>query len=149
MTDATFETAFTAPSATHPDAVNGSIMVARGSHIPSIPRHIGKVGLSFTGGFGLSAGVNVVANSGQYLRGDEANLLPAIPGHMVVNARVAYRFWSHGSVFVLANNVFNYKYSTFGVLGDAGAVLGPAYDSPRFLGPGAPRAGWVGLELYY
>ena len=149
LTNATFETAFTAPSATHPDAVNGSIFAPKGSHIPSIPKHTGKVGLSFIGGFGLSAGLNVIANSGQYLRGDEANLLPAIPGYVVVNARVAYRFWSHASVFVLANNILNDKYATFGVLGNATDVLGPAYSSRRFLGPGAPRAGWAGLELFY
>jgi outer membrane receptor protein involved in Fe transport len=148
VTNATFETEFKAPSANHPDADNGSITVPLGSHIPSIPKHIGKAGLSFVGGFGLSAGVNLIANSGQYLRGDEANRLPAIPGYLVVNARVAYRLPSHGSVFVLANNIFDARYSTFGVLGNATDVLGPAYGSRRFVGPGAPRAGWVGLELY-
>jgi iron complex outermembrane receptor protein len=147
--NATFETAFTAPSALHPDAVNGAIDVPAGAHIPSIPRHIGKVGLTFVAGFGLSAGVNVIANSGQYLRGDEANRLPQVPGYVVVNARAAYRFWSHADVFVLANNIFDAKYANFGVLGDATDVLGPTYTSRRFLGPGAPRAGWVGVDLYY
>jgi hypothetical protein len=52
-------------------------------------------------------------------------------------------------VFVLANNLFDTRYSTFGVLGDATEVLGPTYDSPRFLGPGAPRAAWAGLDLHY
>jgi outer membrane receptor protein involved in Fe transport len=147
--DATFETPFTALSATHPDAVNGQIPVPSGAHIPSIPRHIVKVGLGYLSSFGLSAGVNVVGNSSQYLRGDEANRLAPIPGYVIVNARVAFRFWSHAQVFLLADNLFDASYSTFGVLGNATNVLGPGYDSPRFLGPGAPRAAWAGIDLSF
>jgi len=145
--DATFETPFTALSETHPDAVGGLINVPAGAHIPSVPQHVVKVALSFRSSFGLSAGMNVIGNSGQYLRGDEANLLAPVPGYVVVNARVAYRVWSHASVFVLADNLFDAKDSTFGVLGDATGVLGPTYSSPRFLGPGAPRAAWLGVDL--
>lgn len=114
-----------------------------------MPKHIVKVALSYSSSFGLYAGVNVVGDSSQYLRGDEANLLAPIPGYLIVNGRVAYRFWTHAQLFVLAENLFNARYSTFGVLGNATGVLGPTYDSPRFLGPGAPRAGWVGGELNY
>ncbi len=144
---ATFQTPFTAPSALHPDAVNGLIDVPAGAHIPSIPRHVVKLALSLASASGLSGGVNLVANTSQYLRGDEANLLAPVPGYVVVNARVAYRVGSHASVFALANNLFDAGYSTFGVLGDATGVLGPTYDSPRFLGVGAPRAAWLGVDL--
>ena len=51
-------------------------------------------------------------------------------------------------MFALVNNLFDAEESTFGVLGDATEVLGPAYDSPRFLGPGAPRAAWLGVDLH-
>jgi len=148
LLDATFETPFTAPSQIHPAAVNGLINVPVGAHIPSIPKHVVKLAMSYRSSFGLSAGVNVTANSGQYLRGDEANLLAQVPGYVVVNARLAYRVWSHASIFVVANNLFGARDATFGVLGDATEVLGPSYDSPRFLGPGAPRAGWLGVELH-
>jgi iron complex outermembrane receptor protein len=144
---ATFQTPFTAPSALHPDAVDGMIDVPAGAHLPSVPRHVVKLGGNVRSAFGLSAGVNVIANTGQYLRGDEANRLPPVPGYAVVNARIAYRVGSHASVFLLANNLFDAGYSTFGVLGDATGVLGPAYDSPRFLGVGAPRAAWLGVDL--
>jgi outer membrane receptor protein involved in Fe transport len=148
-TDATFQAPFDAASATHPDAMNGFIHVAAGSHLPSVPKHIGKVALTFLSSFGLSAGVNVIADSSQYLRGDEANRLPQLPGYVVVDARVAYQIIQPLSVFVLADNLFDAKYATFGVLGNATEVLGPSYDSPRFLGPGPPRAAWVGLDLHY
>jgi len=149
FTDAQFLSPFTALSATHPDAMNGLIDVAAGAHIPSIPRSTGKASLAVASGFGLSAGVSVIADGSQYLRGDEANRLPQIPGHVVVNARLAYQLAAPVSVFVLANNLFDAHYSTFGVLGNATEVLGPTYDSPRFLGPGAPRAAWAGLDLHY
>jgi iron complex outermembrane recepter protein len=146
--DATFDTPFTAPSALHPDAVDGAIDVPSGARLPSIPQHIVKVALDVRLSSGLSAGVSVVGNSSQYLRGDEANLMPPVPGFAVVNARVAYRVGSHASVFAMINNLFDAEVSTFGVLGDATEVLGPTYDSPRFLGPGAPRAAWLGIELH-
>jgi iron complex outermembrane recepter protein len=146
--DATFETSFAAPSALHPDAVEGVIDVPSGAHLPSVPQHVVKVALDFRSSFGLSAGVSVIGNSSQYLRGDEANLLPPVPGFAVVNARVAYRIGSHASVFALVNNVFDATDSTFGVLGDATEVLGPTFDSPRFLGPSAPRAAWLGVDLH-
>jgi outer membrane receptor protein involved in Fe transport len=149
FTDARFLSPFTALSATHPDAMNGRIDVPAGAHIPSIPRSTGKASLTVVSGLGLSGGVSVIADSSQYFRGDEANLLPQIPGHVVVNARLAYQIGPPVSVFVLANNLFDTRYSTFGVLGDATEVLGPTYDSPRFLGPGAPRAAWAGLDLHY
>ena len=46
------------------------------------------------------------------------------------------------------NNLFDTGYSTFGVLGNATDVLGPTYDSRRFLGVGAPRAAWLGVDLH-
>jgi outer membrane receptor protein involved in Fe transport len=146
LTDARFETPFTAASATHPDAVNGAIAVPAGAHIPSIPEHVGKAALSVASTFGLSAGANVVAQSGQYYRGDEANLLPPIPGYVVVNARAAYQIAAPVSVWVLVDNVFDARYSTFGVLGDP-TPLFPTFTDPRFVGPGAPRAAWIGVDL--
>jgi iron complex outermembrane receptor protein len=147
LTDATFETPFTALSATHPDARDGRIDVPAGARIPSIPRHSGKVGLTVLSGFGLMGGADLIAQSGQYLRGDEANRLAPLPGHALVNARLEYAFRWSLSAFVLVNNVFDARYETFGVLGDARDVLGPSYGNPRFAGPGAPRAAWVGLAL--
>jgi outer membrane receptor protein involved in Fe transport len=149
LLDATFETPFSAPSATHPDAVGGAIDVPAGARIPSIPRHTGKAAVGWTSGFGPFAGVNVVAASSQFLRGDEANLLAPVPGYVVVGARLGWQIAPPVAVALLVSNVLDARYATFGVLGNATDVLGPTYDSPRFVGPAAPRAAWLELDLRY
>jgi outer membrane receptor protein involved in Fe transport len=149
LLDATFETPFSAPSATHPDAVGGAIAVPAGARIPSIPRHTAKAAVGWASGFGPFAGVNVVAASSQFLRGDEANLLAPVPGYVVVGARLGWQIAPPVAVVLLLSNVLDARYATFGVLGDATDVLGPAYASPRFVGPGAPRAAWLELDVRY
>ena len=46
-------------------------------------------------------------------------------------------------------NLFDKDYENFGLLGeDPGEILpGLADQSPRFVGPGAPRGGWVGVRF--
>jgi outer membrane receptor protein involved in Fe transport len=146
VTDARFETAFQELSASHPAAVNGAISVPAGARFPSIPLNVAKASVTVSSAFGLSGGATLVANSGQFYRGDEANLLPPIPGWVVVNARLAYQIAAPLSVWALVDNVFDVRYSTFGVLGDATPVL-PNFSDPRFLGPGPPRAAWIGVDL--
>lgn len=144
---ATFQTPYASPSANHPDAVNGEVAVPVGAHLPSLPAHVGKASVLYTAPFGLSVGLLVVGNSSQYYRGDEANLLSPLPGFVIVNAIAAYPIGAHVTVRGRVNNLFDSHDSTFGVLGDATGVLGPTYDDPRFRSPGAPIAGWLGLDL--
>jgi len=147
--DARFETAFTEPSALHPAATGGMLAVPAGARIPSVPAHIGKATVSWFGDAGFSVGVDAIGNSGQFHRGDEANLLPQVPGFVVVNVRAAYRLARPLSLFAIVSNLFDAEYATFGVLGDAVPVLGPTFTDPRFAGPGAPRAAWVGVDVNY
>ena len=42
-------------------------------------------------------------------------------------------------------NVFDRRYTSFGTLGDASALY-PQVNDPRFVTPGAPRAGWIGFN---
>jgi iron complex outermembrane receptor protein len=147
--DATFQTAFSAQSANHPDAVAGAINVPAGARLPGAPRHIGKATLTWIWADKLSLGAQAIANSSQFRRGDEANLLDPVAGYVVVDLRAAYDVAPPVSLFVKVSNVFDARYSTFGVLGDATAVLGPTSNNPRFDGPSAPRAAWAGLALRY
>ena len=145
--DATFQTPFSSPSANHPDAVNGELAVPAGAHLPSLPAHVAKASVIVTAPFGMSVGLMAIANTSQYYRGDEANLLSTLPGYVVLNLTAGYRINPHVAVRGRVNNLLNSNYSTFGVLGDATDVLGPTYDDPRFRGPGAPIGGWLGLDL--
>jgi outer membrane receptor protein involved in Fe transport len=149
--DATFQTEFSAPSPNHPDAdpATGRITVPVGARLPGVPRHLGKTTVTWIYANRLSLGVNVVAQSGQVRRGDEANLLDQVPGFVVADLRAAWNISAAVSVFGRISNIFDTRYSTFSTLGDPSEVLGPAFDNPRFNGPGAPRAAWAGLTLRY
>jgi outer membrane receptor protein involved in Fe transport len=145
---ARFDTPLTLSSPNHPDEEDGEIEVEEGSHIPGVPEHNLKLNLYGTIGR-LSLGGSLLATSGQYLRGDEANLLPPLDGSAIVNlsASVALTRWLALNARIV--NLFDTEYSTFGLLGEADEVLGDDYDDPRFLSPGAPRAAWVGLRLSF
>jgi len=147
--DATFETPFSAPSVNHPLAQQGVIAVPAGARLPGVPRHIGKAALTLVYAGRLAVSASAVGQSGQYLRGDEANLLAPLAGFVVVDLRAAYEVAQPLSLFIKVANVLDAHYSTFGVVGNARDVLGPSYDSPRFVGPGAPRAVWAGVDLRY
>jgi iron complex outermembrane recepter protein len=146
--DARFLTPFTELSEAHPAAVDGTIDVPAGARIPSVPAHIGKATVTWFSGARFSVGLDGIANSGQYYRGDEANLLGTLPGFFLVNLRGAYQIARPLSVFMIVSNLFDTRYGTFGVIGDATPVF-PGFTDPRFIGPGAPRAAWLGLDVTY
>ncbi|WP_287110736.1 TonB-dependent receptor [Methylobacillus sp.] len=79
----------------------------------------------------------------------------SIPGYATFNLRASYRFDAGFTLFIKADNIFDKQYATAGDLGrtpfDAGGnyqrkpdgeVL---YHNTTFIGPGAPRAVWIGL----
>ena len=145
--DATYRTDFTENSANHPDADDdGLIAVHRGDRIPGLPEHSFKLGADFALFEGFSIGGDVIANSGQYLRSDEANLLAKTPGYTVVNLRAIYNLNAHVSVFGRVENVFDRKYYTFGTLGEPDEVF-PEFEDPRFYSPAQPRAAWIGVRI--
>jgi outer membrane receptor protein involved in Fe transport len=145
---ARFDTPLTLSSPNHPDEQGGEIEVDEGSRIPGIPQHNFKAGLS-AAVRGLTIGGSLLTTSSQYLRGDEANLLPALDGFSIVNLTAAYALARNVAITGRVTNLFDSEYATFGLLGEPDEVLGDEYSDPRFLGPGAPRAGWVGLEISF
>ena len=133
----------------HPLARDAEILVQSGDQLPGVPTHSAKFGASAMLTTALSVGVGVRAQSGQYLRGDEANLLARVPGFAVMNVRAAYSITRRLSVVGEAHNIFAADYYTFGVLGDAELLGAEFQDDPRFYSPGAPRAAWIGLEVRF
>lgn len=142
--DATFQTSFDEVSANNPDADpdTGVIQVRKGDHIPSLPKNAFKLGADFAVTPTFSIGADMVANSGQYLRGDESNQVGQIAGFTVFNLHASYRINKHLSVSAHVDNVFNRDYDNFGTLGDATDVF-PTFTDGRFLSPSAPRGEWI------
>lgn len=146
--DATFRDAFFVNSPNHPLAnPDDNIAVNKGDTIPGIPRHNLKFGADIDILSNLTVGWDVLYNSGQYLRGDEGNLLNKTGNFVVFNLRGEYRVNKYLTVFAKIDNLFDQKYETFGLLGDPEEILGPEFDDPRFLGPGPERGGWAGIRI--
>jgi iron complex outermembrane recepter protein len=151
--EATFEAPFAALSPNHPfaDEEEGTIEVRPGDRIPGIPVHQGKFGGDYLFNDSLSVGLDVLYNSGQYLRGDESNALEKTNDFAVVNLRGQYRLNEHLVFFALVSNLLDKEYETFGLMGEEpGEVDVPefsGFSNPRFLGPAAPRAGFLGVRL--
>jgi outer membrane receptor protein involved in Fe transport len=146
--DARFLSPFEETSANHPfaDPQTELIAVRAGDRLPGLPRNALKLGGDFALTSQFTIGGDVLYNSAQYLRGDEANLLPPIGGFAIFNLRAAWRIADHFSAYLRVQNVFDRRYSDFGIVGGAGRVL-PQFTDPQLLSPGAPRAAWVGFSF--
>jgi outer membrane receptor protein involved in Fe transport len=145
---ARFDSPLTLSSPNHPDAEDGEIEVDEGDRIPGVPQH--NVKLNVVSAIGrLSIGGNLLTTSSQYLRGDEANLLPALDGFTVVGLNASYALARNVAITARVANLFDGEYSTFGLLGEADEVLGDDYNDPRFLSPAAPRSAWIGLQFSF
>ena len=147
LLSATFRQRFSVASANNPAAVDGEIPVAIGDRLPLVPDRLLKIGITTRLGERWTLRGDLLASSGEYLRGDEGNLDGKIAGYALVNLRVEYGLGRAARLFLDIDNVLDEQYETFGVFGDAAGVLGPSFGDPRFLGPGAPRAAWIGVRF--
>lgn len=146
--DASFRTPFLAPSPNNPSAdAAGNIQIERGDRIPGLPEHMFKFNLDLFVLPQWDIGFSGIYNSDRFFRGDEANLNKPLPGYWVFRLRSAYRFNQYVQVFLRVDNLFDKKYKTFGLYGQADEVLGSGFDDARFIGPGAPRGIWGGVRL--
>jgi outer membrane receptor protein involved in Fe transport len=147
--DATFREGFTVASVNHPAAVDGEIAVEAGDRLPLIPEQLFKAGLRFAVTDTFTLGADVLSSSGAYFRGDEGNLFEELDGYTVVNLRAELRIGEHARLFANIDNLFDEEYETFGLFGEADEVLGDDFDDPSFVGPGAPRAAWIGVRVTF
>ncbi len=153
LIDATFRTAQRLPSPNHPLAdPDGAIPVERGDRIPGIPRHRLRFDAEWRPLPAWAVGGNVVVNSGQYLRGDEANLLKPIGGYALVNLRTTLRVGPGVELYGIVRNLFDKRFATFGTLYDVGLAqssLGLGLSDPRTVSPGLPRAVFAGVRVLF
>ena len=144
---ATFGVPIRIASRFHPHAERTEIAVAAGDRLPGVPAQAGKLALTAALTDRLALGLSLRAQSGHVLRGDEANLLPHVPGFATLNASARQRLTDRLTAVVQAQNLLDARFYTFGVLGDASLVSDG--DDRRFLSPGAPRAVWGGVEIQF
>jgi iron complex outermembrane recepter protein len=153
---ATFEDDFAVNSPNHPvfesdedSAVivgEGKLQVSTGAHIPGIPEHQANLGIDFSLTDRFEIGADIVARSGAYLRGDEANLLDKTDAYAILNLRGDWHLSDNVTVFARVENVFDQDYETFGLLGEPEEVF-PEFEDPRFLGAGPPLGAWIGARI--
>lgn len=156
--------------------LDGVITVQPGDRIPLVPKHTGKAFADFQATPKLTFGLNEVAVSSAYARGNENNaykadglyyLGPGVsPGYAVTDFLAHYDLTKRLQLGIEIDNLFNHRYYTAAQLANTGlsaqgAVLSapfPAYttgpeagsapaQSATFFAPGAPRRAWVDLRL--
>jgi iron complex outermembrane recepter protein len=123
------------------------VRVGRGARIPGIPEHIFKAAISVDLWQKLSFGINGTYSGNRAFRGDEANITPKLSGYWLFNATAEYKVTDNFTVFGKVDNLFDVRYNSFGLYGNPTEVLGGAFNDHRFVSPGAPRAGWIGVRL--
>ena len=172
LVDATFQSDFgvSAESNSTADA-NGDILVRAGDRIPLIPRHTGKLTVSYQLTRKLNIGANVVVTSGSYLHGDENNANQAggtngeghfimgsgrIGGYAVVNLQGTYHVSPRFDVFARCANLLNRQYATAGFLTTSTFNPNGTYrfdpadwTNENAVSPGAPLALWAGIRLNF
>lgn len=149
-TDATFRTAFDSVSANNP--LGDSRPVESGDTIPGLPEHNIKLIADWKATSALNLGAEVSYQSSQYYRGDEANENEKVSGFALVNVRGVYKLNDSVELFGRIDNLFDKEYETFGVYGESDEVLEDAYpgiDDHRFVGPGKPRSGVLGIRARF
>lgn len=156
--DATYLDGYSANSPANSSAdENGVIRIGSGNRIPSIPRHSLKIRAEVNPTADWRVGANVLIASGVFARGDENNrdANGRVPGYAVLNLDTRYRLNRQIEFFARINNVFDRRYSNFGVLGQnffTGADRGFDGSNPRaeqFRGYGAPRGAWIGAQYRF
>ncbi len=156
--DAQFLDGFLVNSPNHPvrnpdddeESADDARVVSAGNRIPLVPRHLGKAALEYRlERFGV--GLEATGRSNSNYRGDESNTdLDTIPGFVIFGLYGDYKPLPWLTLFGRVSNLFDRKFATFGVYGEAEETLGEDYEGEfRFIGPGAPRAFFGGVRLQF
>jgi iron complex outermembrane recepter protein len=158
--DATFRSPLVLNSPSNPfQDENGNIQVLPGDQLPLIPKNRIKMGGDYwvTSGWSLGASFTFVSDS--FYKGDESNQNPQLPGYHVFSLRSTYKIAKQLEAFFNVQNLFDERYSTFGIFGDPTGVNapgvpadaqanGPGVDN-RFQSPGMPRSYFGGVRVTF
>jgi iron complex outermembrane receptor protein len=147
--DATFQSNLTILSPSNPGAnADGNIFVKPGDRLPGIPLSSAKASIGYHITDRWSVTLESILTSGEYLRGDEANLQKQLPGYAIFNARTSYQVTKNFELYLEAENILDRRYKTFGIYGDPTDVF-PTYTDDRFYTPGQPFGFWGGIRIRF
>ena len=158
--DATFRSPLLLSSPSNPfQDANGNIQVLPGDRLPLIPESRVKLGADYTVLRNWSIGGSLVLATSSFYRGDESNQNPQLPGYHVFSLRTSYRFDKRFEIFANVQNLFDERYSTFGLFGDPTGVGAPGVPADavsngsgvdnRFQSPGMPRSFYGGVRISF
>ena len=149
------------------------ILVKKGNHLPGLPSHSAKLGLSWKAANWLRIGGDVQGFSSQYARGNENNQHQSgtatdalgntrtfegsgkTSGYAIFNLNGEVHLSANLQLFGKINNVFDKHYATASALaenpfaGGSFQINSGAWSRETFVAPGAPRAAWVGLRYAF
>jgi outer membrane receptor protein involved in Fe transport len=163
---ATYQTPFELTSEGNSAESHGEIDISKGDRLANLPSHAFKLRMQYAMTPNWTVGTNVNAFSDVYVRGNENNEHEVntdpdhvhangkVAGYTVVNLDTRFKLANSGwQVFAKANNVFNKKYATGGMLGEnwfeapnGVASYSGNGEADKMLMLGAPRAAWVGVR---
>lgn len=143
----------------------GEIEVRPGDQLPGLPRHSLKLSLDWQATPAWGLGAQLRAWSSQYVRGNENNRHQPdgeaffgsgkVGGFAVVDVSARWKLAGSVELFGRVSNLFDRKYASAGALGEnafdtGGTLLAPDdWRDEQFVGPGAPRAAWVGVRIRF
>jgi iron complex outermembrane recepter protein len=152
-TDATYQSGFVEAAGNNPAGdTSGNITINPGARLPGVPAHQGKLGLTWHVTDQWTVGAVLIAQSGQYLLGDEANLTPKLPGFVTLNLSTSYQLTPHIQFFGSVENVTDTKYYTYGTFSPTTAVFlaqAPNATNPRAYSPAAPVGAFGGVRVTF
>jgi iron complex outermembrane recepter protein len=152
-TDATYQSGFVEAAGSNPAAdANGNIAINPGARLPGVPLNQVKLGVTWHVTDQWTVGAVLIAQSGTYLVGDEANLTPQLPGFVTLNLSTSYQVTPYIQLFASVENLTDAKYYTFGTFSPTTSVFlaqAPNATNPRAYSPAAPIGGFGGMRVTF
>jgi outer membrane receptor protein involved in Fe transport len=151
--DASYQSGFVEASGSNPAAdPDGNITVTKGNRLPGIPGSQLKLGAYYKIDDRWTVGGTVVAASGSYLIGDEANLTPKLPGYYTLGLSTTYQLSKNVQFFAWVENVTDQRYYTFGTFSPTDSIYlaqAPNATNPRSYSPAAPVGAFGGVRVTF
>ncbi len=139
--------------------VDGNFTAKSGDYLSNIPKHSLKLRAAYDFTPSLTVGLNMIANTSIFARGDENNqdINGKVAGYIVFNMDANWRFHQNWSGFLKVTNITDKDYATLGILGtnafntaDKSFNIDPTtWQAEQFQSPGSPRAAWVGVRYEF